>query len=227
MRKTKVFLVFPDMKEFEVVKYFKSIYTAVNTYGQSISFFNNRFFYENEPHFLMYGELVPNKDNDFIEWSLNKNFSMKFSEINNLRECLKKNVISMSAGATFEIKYKEKETEQERVFLCFQSEPSQELKKNIDKINEIEQKLVHSSKFDYSKFEKSEIIELYLLKDNAVTTERTDTKLIEIPFKRVLSILKDSEILIDFSDKGENGKRYVRISSSNDLIKLNQIYATI
>jgi predicted transposase YbfD/YdcC len=215
------------MKEFEVVKYFKSIYTQISTYGEEISFSNNKFFYENDPHFLMYGELVYNEDNDFIKWSSDKSFYLKFSDVDNLRDCLKKNVISMSSGENFEIKYKDKNTEIEKIFVCSKSVNSKDLDNKIEKIKEIENKLIYSSKFDYSKLEASEIVELYILDDGSVTTERTREKLIEIPFKRVLAILKNSEIIVDFSEKGSDGKRYVKISSSNEFIKLNQIYATI
>jgi hypothetical protein len=215
------------MKEFEVVKYFKSIYTPISSYGEALFCSNGKFFYERNPHFLMCGEFIKDDENNFIKWAADKDFILEFSKIDDLRECLKKNVISMSSDSNFEIKYKEKDSDTEKSFELSNSKMSVEMRTNITKIEEIDKKMKHSSKFSYSSFKEREIIELYLTQDNTVTFDRTDMKLIEVPFKRVISILKESEITIEFSELESDGKRYVKVSSSNGLIKLSQIYATI
>jgi hypothetical protein len=215
-----------EKEMFEVVKYFKSIYTTVNNKTESLLFSNKRFYYESNPHFLMFGNLKDQETNTFLEWSKGKNFKLKLSDVDSLRGCLKKNVVEINVDNNFSFKYKDKD-EKDMEFLCSESILSADNEKLIDKISKIESLLIHSSSLKYDDFVNKEIIEIYLKEDGTVVEERTSDKIVEIPFKRVQSITKDSDIIVKFSDKDSEGKRYVEFSSSNELLELSQIFATI
>lgn len=211
---------------FEVVKYFKSIYTTINNKTEKLLFAGTDFYYESNSHFLMLGSLKDQENNEFIKWSKDKNFEIKFSDIDSLRNCLKKNVVDLSFDTDFLFKYKDKE-ENDREFLCSETTLSLQDQGLINKINTIKSLLINSTELNYGDFVNKEIIELYLNEDGSVSEERSSDKIIEIPFKRVQSVIKDSNITVKFSDKDDEGKRYVEFTSSNDLLELSQIFATI
>jgi len=212
---------------FEIVKYFKSIYTTINNKTEKLLISNNYFYYEADPHFLMFGKMINQENNVFLNWSNDKIFDLNFKDVDNLRSCLKKNVVSVDLDNTkFVLKYKDKE-EVEQDFLCSKKEISDSDKIIINKINIIKSLFKNQALFAYNDFINKEIIELYIKEDGTVSEERSADKIIEIPFKRVQSLIKDSDIIVKFSNKDDEGKRYVMITSSNDLLELSQIFATI
>jgi sporulation protein YlmC with PRC-barrel domain len=229
-RKTRISprssLLMTEKEMFEVVKYFKSIYTTINNKTEKLLFAGSTFYYEGNSHFLMFGRLKDQENNDFIKWSKDKNFEIKFSDVDSLRNCLKKNVVDLNFDTDFLFKYKDKE-DNDREFLCSDVFLSEQNKNLVNKINTIESLLTHSTSLKYDDFVNKEIIELYLNENGTVSEERSSDKIVEIPFKRVQSITKDSDIIVKFSDKDEEGKRYVEFSSSNELLELSQIFATI
>jgi hypothetical protein len=215
---------------FEVVKYFKNIYTTINMkdeiylVGQDSGAF---IYYKDEPYFLLYGKLVDDENNLFLKWIKGKKVALKLKDINNLRECLKKNVIDITSDdSEFILKYKDKE-ENEVLFVCKnKSNPIYE--KIIEKIEVIESHLTKNLDIRKELLE-SDVLELYLDTDNKfLTEEKSSNKLIEIPSKRIMSDQKNANRhIIRFSEKDESGRRYVEVSSFSDLINLSQIYATI
>jgi hypothetical protein len=214
---------------YEVVKYFKSIYTTINMSDEIYLVGSDSgafIYYKNEPYFLLYGKLV-DKDNSFMQWLKGKKTTVTLQDLNSLRECLKKNVVDINT-TDFELilKYKNKE-ETEMSFRC-ENKANPVYENTIEKIRVISKSL--TGKLDISQdLLDNDVLELYLNNGNDQLTEsRNDNKLIEIPSKRILSNQKNAtEHSVRFSEKDESGRRYVQISSSSELIELYQIYATI
>jgi hypothetical protein len=210
---------------FEVVKYFKDIYTNINQ-SEEIFFKGNKFFYKTGPHFLLHGELVKTESNVFVNW-ISDMTSVKIStkDMDELRNCLKKNIISLDVTKTeFKLTYKDREGN-EKVFLCSET-PDKSFDTIVSKIDLISGELPEKEALDRAKIDSLEILELYL-KEGRSTESRTDDKLIEIPVKRIVSLMKESDYFIRFSNKNDQGRRYVEISSSNAEMSMNQIFATI
>jgi hypothetical protein len=217
---------FSEKEMFEVVKYFKDIYTTINM-GEEVYLFNGNIFYKNDPYFLLYGELESNDANEFTKWANGKAFTLKLSELNSLRECLKKNVISMNFNSDkFELKYKDK-SDTEIIFSC-ENKSNANYDEIVKKIKITESTMSKELPLKEDIF-NSEILEIYLDDTtNKITTERNKDKLLEVPTKRILSNQKNSlSRSIRFSDKDDSGKRFVRISSKSEKITLHQLYATI
>jgi len=227
MRKINFFLssIMTEKEIYEVVKYFKEIYTSINN-GSEILFSNGKFYYQGSLYSLLYGELDMTETNPFKEWLKEKNTILNVKDIDSLRNCLKKNVVSLDITDTeFKLTYKDKE-ENEIVFLCSSIEVPESFQNVINKIDTIETKIDSTTVVDNLNLENKDILELYL--DNSVLSEtRSSDKVIEIPVKRITSLLKNSEFYINYSKKDSEGKRYVRLGSKNSLLSLNQIFATI
>jgi hypothetical protein len=208
---------------FEVVKYFKDIYTTINN-GEVIHFSGLRFFYVPNPHYLLHGKLEAS-DNAFIKWlsSGEKNFSIKMSDLDDLRDCLKKNVVSIDASdLDFKLTYKDRDLN-EKVFSCKHDDTRTTLSDRIDSIIPM---MVNVSGIDGSLIENMEILEIYN-ENGKVTNLRNSDKIVEIPVKRIISFFKDSENSIRFSDKRSEGHRYVELTGKNKLLSLSQLFATI
>jgi hypothetical protein len=210
---------------YEVVKYFKEIYTSINN-GSEILFSKGKFYYQGTVYSLLYGELDSTESNSFKEWIREKNVLLNIKDIDLLRNCLKKNVVSLDiTDNEFKLTYKDKE-ENEMIFLCSSIEIPESFQNIIEKINNIEIKIDSTTIIEGLNLENKDILELYL--DGSVLSEnRSSDKIIEIPVKRITSLLKNSEFYINYSKKDTEGKRYVRLGSKNSLLSLNQIFATI
>ena len=137
---------------------------------------------------------------------------------------LKKNIKSITFDDyKFVIRYSNKEDEDEE-FIC--SNRNYVLFDQIvEKIDSLTPKLASEIKLDEKIFKENELI-IYL-KDNKITEERTENKLIEVPVKKVLSLQKNSDIFFRYTDKDSYGKRYIEISSKSDQLILKQLFATI
>jgi mevalonate kinase len=210
---------------FEVVKYFKDIYTNMNQ-SEEVFFKGKRFFYKNNPHFLLHGELLGDDNNVFVNWiSKTKSVKVRIKDMDELRNCLKKNIVSLDISEKeFKLTYKDRE-EVQKVFLCSEEDESI-MDQTIDKIETISKELKGKEKLDSSKIDSLEILELYS-DGQKLLESRTDDKIIEIPVKRIVSLMKESEYSIRFSNKNEQGRRYVEISSQNQDLSMSQIFATI
>jgi hypothetical protein len=213
---------------FEVVKYFKSIYTKVNLqdeiYLVGKSEKEANLFYKGEMYYLLYGKIKSEEDNVFLTWLKNKSVKIKISDMDSLRNCLKKNVLDLSTtDSDFSLKYTLKDGT-ETTFKCI-NEEDESFEAVKDKITKIEGILTNKHDLDVSYFDR-DVLEIYSKKDG-FTTDRNGDKLIEFPIKRILSYQKESSHVLSFSDKDENKKRYVMISSDNSVLSLSQIFATI
>jgi len=208
---------------FEVVKYFKSIYTAVNM-ADEFYIADNKIIYKANSFFIIYGELQNQENNPFIQWVNGKTTVVKLSDLNSVRECLKKNVKSIETDKDkFLLKYTDKDGN-EKEFLC-SNKINAEYQPVTEKIHNIQKSLTSEFKIDSKLFEE-ELLIVYLDGHN-ITTERTENKIVEIPSKRILSLQKGSETYLKISEKDTDGKRFVQISSKNELLELAQIFATI
>jgi hypothetical protein len=213
---------------FEVVKYFKSIYTKVNLQDEIYLVGRSEkeadLFYKGEMYFLLYGMIKSEEDNVFLAWLKDKRVKIKISDMDSLRNCLKKNVVDLTTtDSEFSLKYTLKDGT-ETIFKCI-DERDESFESVREKITKIEKILVNKYDLDTSYFDR-DVLEIYS-KKGGFTTDRNGDKLIEFPIKRILSYQKESSHILKFSDKDENKKRYVMISSDNTLLSLSQIFATI
>jgi hypothetical protein len=232
---------------FEVVKYFKSIYTFINIKNEILLIGTNnniKIYYTSDKFFIIHGILFNNSSNEFLKWIKNKNIVLNLSTISNLKECLKKNVISLNTDdQNFKLEYKNKDNVSE-TFICSVINDDKiplDFKSSIAKINYVEKELGEELPINKSLFE-NEITEIYLTEGSNLNNTNTESenKIFELPSKRILSLLKsadnysikisgndiDPEVKIE--ENSDTGiKQFIEISSSNDLIKLSQIFAII
>jgi len=203
---------------FEIVKYFKKIYTEISIKDiNEIYFISNKFFYKKNPHYILYGELLPEEGNKFLEWINGKTFLIKLNELFSIKDSLKKNMVnSVITENEFSITYTNKENI-EKIFLL----------KNDIVIEDINSLKTRIDLIDKSIKYHSDLLQIYLNKDNIISKERTDIKILEIPFKRVLSFVKGSKNKIEFTDELKEGKRYIKLIGENEIMKMIQIFATI
>jgi len=218
---------------FEVVKYFKSIYTFINIKDDIFLSGGSNYIeinYTPDQFFIIYGQLKNDKSNEFLKWINHKNIELNIKEIANLKECLKKNVISLDMDDNkFELKYKDKDGI-EKIFLCSVIEvASLKFEESILKIRDINKELGKEIPIDKSIF-NNEITEIYLTHgSNPNETKNYESKVFELPSKRIVALLKDATnfYMRISGDRIDNNKQFIEISSSNDLIKLSQIFAII
>jgi hypothetical protein len=231
---------------FEVVKYFKSIYTFINIKDEILLIGNEtniNIYYTPDKFFVIHGVLFNNNSNEFLKWIKNKRVILNLSVISNLKECLKKNVINLIIDdQNFKLEYTNKDGLPE-IFVCSVLDNDKiplDFKNSIEKINYVEKKLGEELPINSSLFE-NEITEIYLTEGSNLnsTSVESENKIFELPSKRIISLLKNADsysIKISGNDLGydikieENSpsiKQFIEISSSNDLIKLSQIFAII
>ena len=130
--------------------------------------------------------------------------------------------------------------ETNRIFVCSDVD-NPKYHDIINSIDDIEKKLVYSYELDFSNFEDNLV--LYEDENNEAVKTKTAEKIIEFPIKRILSYqflskkakkainLDESEdgvsYMLYYSDRDNNNKRYVNITSQSSFVKINQIFATI
>jgi hypothetical protein len=220
---------------FEVVKYFKSIYSVLNINIQDDIYISGNgdhinIYYKPNKFFLIYGKIKNVKSNEFLNWISGKNILLNISSIFELKECLKKNVISLEKdNNNFNIKYRDKNN-LEKNFICSNlNDTPIEFNNLINKIILLNKEFGKELLLDSSLF-KNEITELYY-SGSSDLNENTDQldKIFELPSRRILSLLKDATTYsMRITDETTmDTKKFIEISSSNDLIKLSQIFAII
>lgn len=217
---------------YEVVKYFKNIYTKMHVKdSESMHAIGARFYYPSDPHYIMFGEFDTSVANPFTEWVASKpgaEFRMDLTQVDALRSCLKKNIVSLdSDDSSFVLKYKDKEEKELEFRLDRLASPDPTFALVAWKVEKIEALLSSTSPLGAEMFGSKDVLQVYLDKGGSITPERTDRKLIEIPLRRVFSIMDESEISISHSEETADGRRFIRISSSGNGIKLHQVFATI
>ena len=222
-----------EQKEiYEVVKYFKNIYTKMHVKdSESMHVVGGRFYYPSDPHYIMFGEFDSSEKNPFTEWLASNpaaEFRLDLTQVDALRNCLKKNIVSLeSDDSSFVLKYKDKEEKELEFRLTRLDRPEPAFSVLAGKVTRIESELKHTSPLGADMFGSKDVLQVYLDGKGAITPERTDRKLIEIPLRRVFSIMDESEISISHSEETADGRRFIRISSSGNGIRLHQVFATI
>jgi hypothetical protein len=233
---------YSEKEMFEVVKYFKNIYTLINNrIVEKIYFVGNKFYYKKDQFFILYGELVNNENNEFLKWIKGKKVTLELDYINDFKNnAIKKNLKDLIVSSDeFRFEYTDRDGKSQ-VFLCSNID-NEKYHDIIDTISSIESKLVNSYNLNFNNFEDNLV--LFTGNDGEATIEKGEEKIIEFPIKRILSyqslsktskealgIDKNDEGIsytLNFSDRDENNKRYVKISSESGYVKISQIFATI
>jgi len=226
---------------FDVVKYFKFVYTLINNNSvDKIYFKGNRFYYTKDQFFILYGELEDNVENAFLDWIKDKEITIELDYINDFKnDAVKKNLQSLEiSDEAFKITYDDRAGDTKE-FLC-SNQINADYSKIIKTVDNIKSKIVGSYDLDFTKFE--ETLLLYI-DDNGLSMEIKDETLIDFPIKRILSTqslskalkkylkldetLDGVEYVLHYSDRDEYGKRFIEISSKSILMQINQIFATI
>lgn len=227
---------------FEVVKYFKNLYTLINNrIVERIYFDGNRFYYKQDQYFILYGELINTGDNEFLNWVLDKQFTLDLEYINTFKNSVvKKNIIDLTADDNeFKMTYTDRDGENQS-FVC-SNEHNPKYDPIIKKAKEIDASVKHKYVVNLNDFE--ETLVLYVGENDAVTRTITSEKIVEFPIKRILSVQSLSKVAkkaigvddsdegvtysVEYSDRDEYSKRYVQINSTSGYVKLSQIFATI
>lgn len=220
MEITDIKKVYPEFK------FFKDIYTSINKTPDIIFHANNgKITFElingdDSQYSILYGSFLT-ISTEFLKWIITSDCKVTatLDDINILAKCLKKNAKTIMADDntfTFNVITKDGESKS----ICFTKE------KDIPnlKVSNIIKQLKYSSELPNS-FINKEILMVYL-KDNKISDDENDEKLLEIPSKKVLSSLKNGKYTIKYSDRIGISK-YVMISCTNESLCLNQIFATV
>jgi hypothetical protein len=220
-----------EQKEiYEVVKYFKAIYTKMHVKeSESMYVSGAKFYYPSDPHYLLLGEFDTSVKNPFTDWlASGKEFVLDLKQVDALRSCLKKNIVSLDSGeGSLVLKYKDKEEKDTEFRLTKLASRDSSFLPLIAKVERIESELNESLPFAAESFGSKDVLQVYLDGNGSLTSARTISKLIEIPLKRVFSLMEESASSISYSKETPEGMRFIRISSSGNGIKLHQIFATI
>jgi len=227
---------------FEVVKYFKFVYTLINNNNvEKIYFKGNKFYYKKDTFFILYGELENNADNAFLEWIINKEVTLELDYINIFKnDVIKKNIQTLeSTDDYFKITYEDRDGENKE-FLC-SNKVDISYANIVQAVDIIKPKLGHDYDLDFTKFEDTLL--LYIDENQEISMEFMTETLIDFPIKRILSTQSLSkalkkflkfdeatdkiEYVLQYSDRDEYGKRFIEISSKSKLMQINQIFATI
>jgi hypothetical protein len=176
-----------------------------------------------------------------IKWIKDKNLTLELEYINEFKKAaIKKNLKDMIVtDDEFKIVYDDRDGNEQN-FVCSNIDNPKH-HDIINSIDDIEKKLVYSYELDFSNFEDNLV--LYEDENNEAVKTKTAEKIIEFPIKRILSYqflskkakkainLDESEdgvsYMLYYSDRDDNNKRYVNITSQSGFVKINQIFATI
>lgn len=202
-------------------KYFKGIYTTINK-GESIILYSEdnhiKMIFKGcsqSEFFYFIGELK--SDTEFLKWiQSGKKIEVSLEDINKISKCLK------SKAKAIEYNNDHFDFIMEEEIISIKNDESIKINENIDFVKSL---LIH--KIDIPEmYLSSEIFKLYIDKNNQITNNINENRLLEIPTKRILSLQKNSPADCLFSDY-IGDKQYVAIESENDSLKLMQIFATI
>lgn len=214
---------------YDEFKYFKDIYTTLNKLPEMELISRNGVVSfrlhggDDSDFYILRGELYG--DTTFLKWLRSGDGVLYLSTdtLSTLGKTLKKNAISVQPSEnkfTFEYATKDqgdtgKNTETTLTKFIY---------KDDLEIGKIAESLVYTAELPVSAFGR-ETTEIYL--DGASISTASGEKLLEIPTKKILSIVKDaSKCTFAYSDATQFG-RYVSIKSSNKSMMLEQIFKTI
>lgn len=205
-------------------KYFKSIYTSLNkadtvrifSDGTSVKF--QLLDYKDSEFSKLFGEF-PVLSTNFMQWCLSSKKSLKFpvAYFVKIAKTLKANVVSLSFDDnSFTFNFLEDSNPSSITFSALSyDDPSQ---KFFDMFTH-----TYSLPNDFT---SDDLCRIYLLNDN-ITKKTSDNKLLEIPTKKILSLVKDGINSVYASDEKDGGSRYVGIASENKNLKMTQVFLTV
>jgi len=212
---------------YDVVKYFKELYRIINT-KEEVFIENGNIHFPADPYFLMVASLteVDSDELHFSKWAQTHSTTINIRDVFNLKAALKKNTKEITQDDdSYLIKYTDKETDSDVDFLC-SNKNNKEYSETVKKVISIRKQFNKVFKVEPDFF-TDEIFEIYLDGDK-LTKEKTLDKILEIPTKKIQSLVKDAEsVFIKITDKDEFGRRYVAVGSKNEFAELIQIFITI
>ena len=205
-------------------KYFKAIYTSLNKAdtikifadGTSVKF--QLLDYKDSEFSKLFGEF-PVLSTNFMQWCLSSKKSLKFpvAYFVKIAKTLKANVISLSFDDnSFTFNFLEDSNPSSITFSALPyDDPSQ---KFFDMFTH-----TYSLPNDFT---SDDLCRIYL-SDNVITKKSSKDKLLEIPTKKILSLVKDGVNSVYMSDEKDGGSRYVGINSENKNLKMTQVFLTV
>ena len=205
-------------------KYFKAIYTSLNKAdtikifadGTSVKF--QLLDYKDSEFSKLFGEF-PVLSTNFMQWCLSSKKSLKFpvAYFVKLAKTLKTNIVSLSFDDnSFTFNFLE------------DSNPSS-ITFSVLPYDDPSQKFFDMFTYTYSlpnDFTSDDLCRIYL-SNNIITKKSSKDKLLEIPTKKILSLVKDGINSIYMSDEKDGGSRYVGIYSENKNLKMTQVFLTV
>ena len=205
-------------------KYFKAIYTSLNKAdtikifadGTSVKF--QLLDYKDSEFSKLFGEF-PVLSTNFMQWCLSSKKSLKFpvAYFVKIAKTLKANVVSLSFDDnSFTFNFMEDSNPSS---ITFSALP----------YNDPSQKFFDMFTYAYSlpnDFTSDDLCRIYL-SDNIITKKSSKDKLLEIPTKKILSLVKDGVNSVYMSDEKDGGSRYVGINSENKNLKMMQVFLTV
>ena len=205
-------------------KYFKAIYTSLNKAdtikifadGTSVKF--QLLDYKDSEFSKLFGEF-PVLSTNFMQWCLSSKKSLKFpvAYFVKIAKTLKANVVSLSFDDnSFTFNFTEDSNPSSITFSALPyDDPSQ---KFFDMFTH-----TYSLPNDFT---SDDLCRIYL-SDNIITKKSSKDKLLEIPTKKILSLVKDGINSVYMSDEKDGGSRYVGIYSENKNLKMTQVFLTV
>ena len=205
-------------------KYFKAIYTSLNKAdtikifadGTSVKF--QLLDYKDSEFSKLFGEF-PVLSTNFMQWCLSSKKSLKFpvAYFVKLAKTLKTNIVSLSFDDnSFTFNFAEDSNPSSITFSALPyDDPSQ--------------KFFDMFTYTYSlpnDFTSDDLCRIYL-SNNIITKKSSKDKLLEIPTKKILSLVKDGINSVYMSDEKDGGSRYVGINSENKNLKMMQVFLTV
>lgn len=205
-------------------KYFKAIYTSLTKAdtikifadGTSVKF--QLLDYKDSEFSKLFGEF-PVLSTNFMQWCLSSKKSLKFpvAYFVKIAKTLKANVVSLSFDDnSFTFNFMEDSNPSSITFSALPyDDPSQ--------------KFFDMFTYTYSlpnDFTSDDLCRIYL-SDNVITKKSSKDKLLEIPTKKILSLVKDGVNSVYMSDEKDGGSRYVGIYSENKNLKMAQVFLTV
>ena len=205
-------------------KYFKAIYTSLNkadtikifSDGTSVKF--QLLDYKDSEFSKLFGEF-PVLSTNFMQWCLSSKKSLKFpvAYFVKIAKTLKANVVSLSFDDnSFTFNFTEESNPSSITFSALSyDDPSQ---KFFDMFTH-----TYSLPNDFT---SDDLCRIYL-SNNIITKKSSKDKLLEIPTKKILSLVKDGINSVYMSDEKDGGSRYVGIYSENKNLKMTQVFLTV
>ena len=213
--------------KYEVFKFFKNTYTKVNSASRVV--INSNLEMEllgcsNSEYFLFVGKIIDrNLLTNWLEKHPGKSISIDVNLWNMLGKCLKRDAEDITfsdSGVVFQMANADN---MPPYLISFKLEDNQ----RNEKKNKILSKLSTEKVNITDRLLHQDVLELYTTDQNTLLVDgKSENKLIEIPVARILSLQKDCDVYLRFSDDNTT-PRYVAISTATNLIELEQVFATI